>query len=328
MTERQPSRRSNRPYLTGLLTGVTASFLAYSLFLSPGEESQSENPEPAVPADSVPNTCPSGNVEVKSESDLQPIELAIDDIELDMYTELLANAESFDAVKNNLDQIFSRWDYTIYIGEVPILSDQDLATRGNDVEHTPEQITQSLLNISAIHIIESLRSIPEPLMSMTSGTDIYLTMGMTGESGGYAGLYAKDENSRPLMIIGIGPNDPSGEIFEHELTHNLFFRLCGDNIGYNDNELAEFNPDGWLYTRSEVSDLYWYEVTSSRYGATNTAEDIAEAFPKLLVTPLGRICIRDESGAAYTTPLCNKWDLLLRRIAAVSPDTANYLARY
>ncbi len=327
MTENGPNRKQRRPYLKGLLTGVTATIIAYTLFVGPNNSSPETREETEVPADSIPNSCPKSQVEVVPEGELQPIEYAVDDLQLSMYTNLLRGAQSFDEARNLLDQIFSKWDYSVHIGVVPVLSNQDLATRGNDVEHTPEFITQELVNISSIHILESLNNIPVEIMNATRGTDLYLTMGMTGESGGYSGLYAKDEDDNPLMIVGIGPNDPSGDIFDHELGHNLYFGLCGDNIGYNDNELASLNPRGWLYTRSEVGDEYWQGITASRYGATNTAEDIAEAFPQLLITPLGRICLRNETDTAYTTPICNKWDLLIRRISVVSPETATYLAR-
>lgn len=309
------------------MTGITASFIAYSLFLSPND-AQSNAPVEVTPADSMPNTCPKQRVDVVPEPELQPIEFAIDEVQLSMYTELLNQAQTFDEAQNLLNQVFSRWDYSVHIAEVPTLSSQDFETRGSDIEHTPELITQQLVNVSSIHILESLSKIPETLMYITRGTDMYLTMGAQGESGGYAGLYAKDENGKPIVIVGIGPADPSGEIFEHEVIgHNLFFRLCGDNIGHNDNELASFNPSDFQYTRSEVGDDYWYSITASRYGATNTAEDIADAFPQLISTPMGRICLRSENGTNYTTPICNKWDLLIQRVAVVSPETASYLAR-
>lgn len=308
------------------MTGITASFIAYSLFLSPND-AQSNAPVEVTPADSMPNTCPKQRVDVVPEAELQPIEFAIDEVQLSMYTELLNQAQTFDEAQNLLNQVFSRWDYSVHIAEVPTLSSQDFETRGSDIEHTPELITQQLVNVSSIHILESLATVPASLMTMTSGTNLYLTMGMNGESGGYAGLYAKDEEGTPLMIVGIGPADPSGDIFDHELSHNIFFRLCGDNIGYNDTELASFNPPGWVYTRADVPNDYWRGITASRYGATNTAEDTADAFPELLVLPLGRTCLRGQVTEPYISPICNKWDLLIQRVAVVSPETASYLAR-
>lgn len=327
MIDKRSKQIEDQPFLRGVMTGITATFIAYSLFLNPND-TQSNAPVEVTPADSIPNICPKKQVDVVPEPELQPIEFTIDEVQLSMYTELLNQAQTFDEAQNLLNQVFSRWDYSVHIAEVPTLSSQDFETRGSDIEHTPELITQQLVNVSSIHILESLGKIPETLMYITRGTDMYLTMGAQGESGGYAGLYAKDENGKPIVLVGIGPADPSGEIFEHEVIgHNLFFRLCGDNIGHNDNELASFNPPSWVYTRADVPNDYWRGITASRYGATNTAEDTADAFPELLVLPLGRTCLRDEVTEPYISPICNKWDLLIQRVAVVSPQTAAYLAR-
>lgn len=309
-----------------MLTGVTFSALL-GLFSHPNDAATvSRDNTQTESANSNPSSCPRESVDTYGASDQPEIEFALDDLSLEMYAGLISQAQTQDEAEGYLNQVFDKWDYHVHIAEVPILSSNDFATRGSDVEHTPELITQNLINISSIHILESLRNIPAGLMELTRGTDVYLTMGMTGESGGYAGLYAKDENGNPLIIVGIGPADPSGEIFEHELSHNIFFRLCGDNIGYNDVELASFNPADFKYTRTEVSDDYWVGITASRYGATNTAEDIAEAFPQLFYLPLGRICINNSATEDYDLPICDKQNLLIERIAAVDPTTARYLS--
>lgn len=330
MAENQPNTNKDS-YWKGLYTGIGLTALTLQLLFGPftadPNPDTSDRQDQSTPADSVPNTCPKQPVEHPAENDLAPIEYAVDTEQLSFYTDLLNRAQSFDEASGLLSQVFNRWDYNVHIAEVPTLSSQDFATRGSDVEHTPELITQQLVNVSAIHILESLSHVPVALLEITSGTDLYLTIGITNESGGYGGLYSKDEDGNPFMIVGIGQADPSGEIFEHELAHNLFFRLCGDNIGYNDTELASFNPPGWFYTRSNVTHDYWYGITASRYGATSTPEDTADAFPQLLVLPLGRTCLRDEVTEPYFSPICNKWNLLIQRVAVESPETAAYLAR-
>lgn len=327
MTEKARSKRVSRDYLVGILTGVTFSALL-GLFIHPNEAATvSLDDAPVESADSIPNICPKDDIENSRGLDQPEIQFALDELSFEMYSGLIGRAQTPDESQGYLNQIFDKWGYNVHIAEVPTLSSNDFETRGSDVEHSPELITQDLINVSAIHILQSLANIPNSIMELTHGTELYLTMGMTGEAGGYAGLYAKDEHDKPLMIVGIGPDDASGEIFEHELAHNLFFRLCGDNIGYNDRELAALNPSDFYYTRRDVPDSFWQNITSSRYGAYNSTEDTAEMFPELFYVPLGRLCLRNESTGEFESTICTKQELLLQRIAAVNPDAAAYLAR-
>ena len=326
MTEReQIQRRSNEKPSGGLLLGIIIGSLA-TLFISDIAESSRPRLVPAETQADAPQT-PSAQCPKQEYPRMQPTEVktALEYSELYEYTSQLDGADSFEEAQAIMNQVFGKWNYTVKIGSVPVLDERLIETHGDSVEHTPELITQQLVNISSIHILEALVNIPASLLEATRGTDLYLTMGMVGEDGGYAGLYSKDTKGRPNIIVGIGPDDPSGEIFEHELAHNLFFRLCGDEIGYNDTELASLNPEDFYYTRKELPSSHWEGITSSRYGATNTAEDTAEMFEDILTVRLGERCFMNESFQDPDSPLCKKMDLLLQRIAAVEPETAAYL---
>lgn len=318
--------RYNRFWL-GVAVGVSAMALVFGPRPSSGPDRSgtSEQSTDVTPADSQPNQCPKSNVDFSKHYDGSVTEYAITHSELNTYSDLLRNAQTFEESTDILNQVFSRWDYDVHIGEVPVLSSSDLETRGNDIEHTPDLITQELVNISSIHILESLSQSPATLLELTRDTDLYLTIGALSEEGGYSGLYGRDENNRPFMIVGVGPYDPSGDIFEHEVTHNLFYRLCGDGIGHNDTEIAALNPVGWQYTRLHQPDSYWVDITANAYGATNSTEDTAVNFPRLLRAPLRYLCPEISSPSAELTPVCKKLELLIERVAARSPETAEYL---
>lgn len=328
MSENVVGRRSrfdNPGYFGGWLTGIAVGSLATASILS-GALLDDQQPQPGLgteePAD--PGQCASDDIK---DLDSVPIaDLAISPEDLAHYSERIRQSTSFDQTDEIMNEIFSRWDYTVFTGEIPVQDDEYIATRGQSIEHTPDELTQDLVNISSIHILESLANIPEPLLEATRGTKLYLTMNIVGESGWYGGLYGRDANGDPYMVVGIGPNDPSGDIFEHEFAHRLFYSICGDAVGYNDTELAALNPDGFTYTKlPEVGQDRWFDVTASEYGATNTAEDIAEAFPILLDRPLADACGVATVEGESVTIVCDKLRLMTERVAAVSPEAAAYL---
>lgn len=327
ISRRQSSELSFRrgTYFGAVIGGIlTACFLAPMVdWENPKGVAKNTLETPASAEDTDDQTCPKREYERMQPSE---IKTALEYSELTRYSSQLEGATSFEEAQKIMDEVFSRWEYTVKIGSVPVLDERLIETHGDSVEHTPELITQQLVNISSIHILETLTSMPESLLEATKGTDLYLTMGMVGEDGGYAGLYSKDAKGRPVMIVGIGPDDPSGRIFEHELGHNLFFRLCGDEIGYNDTELADLNPEAFYYTRKRVPGSHWEGITSSRYGATNTAEDTAEMFEDILQISVAERCFMNESFQDPDSPLCKKMDLLLQRIAAVDTAAATYFA--
>lgn len=330
MPERQTeskSRFDSPGFFGGWLAGIAVGSLATASILSGAlleDQQLPQTTETEEPAES--GRC--------AKTDIQDIEsvpsarLALSPEDLASYTDQIQQSTSFAQTTKIMNEVFGRWDYTVFTGEVPTQEDKDIATRGQSIEHTPDELTQDLVNISSIHILESLSAIPEPLLEATRGTKLYLTMTIVGESGWYGGLYGRDANGDPYMIVGIGPNDPSGEIFEHEFAHRLFYSICGDAVGYNDTELAALNPDGFTYTKLPgVGQDRWFDVTASEYGATNTAEDIAEAFPLLLRRPLADTCGFATIEGEAPTIVCEKLRLLTERVAAVSPEAAAYLTK-
>lgn len=248
------------------------------------------------------------------------VEMSISDSELERTTNALLSAESFEQAAQLLTNVFKRWDYTVHVAKVPTISVDDGSTRAPSVEHDPSLITQRLLNVSSVHILESLAKIPEPLLEAAAGGDLYLTTDIVGESGYYGGLYGHDTNDRPYMVVSIGESDPSGEIFAHEFTHRLFDAICGSS---SDPDIAKLNPSGFKYTRIPKDTAYWYGITASSYGASNTAEDIAELFPLVFDESYQSMCAYKDEDSHLV--VCNKLEFLLKQIASVSPESAAYL---
>lgn len=311
----------------GMILGSLATEIGHAASTNSPTATSATTQESPTQYSTSPEKCPKKSVDYDL-TDRQPeVDFALSDDQLTTYSEMLQQSQTPTEAEDILNKVFNKWDNQVFVGNVPQQKNEEYQTRGNSIEHTPEAITQSLINASSVHILESLTRIPNSLLEITSGTDLYLTMGMVGEGGEYSGLYTTDEDDKPVIIVGIGPHDPSGKIYEHELSHALFFKLCGDNIGYNDAELASLNPPGWQYTRKHLNFDDWNKAVASQYGATNSTEDTAELFPQLFDIQMGELCIMNDAFLGNNSPQCNKLDLLLQRIAAKSPEAAAYLAR-
>ncbi|MBP9738140.1 hypothetical protein KBD20_00455 [Candidatus Saccharibacteria bacterium] len=330
MTETQkntkPEINKDHPVVYAIAGFVLGACMTVSVLGSREYSAQQDTvAQPTTTEEAAPRigACPKAKYEGVDPN----VAMALTNDELSKYTDELRDSASFDESTKILNSIFKRWDYQVFVGEVPSSTDTGTSTHPRGIEHEPSQINQSLLTVSAIHILESLNVIPEPLMSITKGTKLYLTMNIVGESGWYGGLYTTDKDSTKSVIVGIGPNDPSGKIFEHELTHNLLFRLCGDEIAGEDTELAALNPESFQYSRLSRPYSEIDNITASEYGAFNSTEDAAELFPTVLRVHMGELCYMNDAFIGEGTPICDKLNLLLSRIAAKSPETAAYLNR-
>lgn len=260
-------------------------------------------------------------------------EAAVSVVDLEPTLQGFRVSNSFEESKDNLNKVFEDADVKFHVGEVPDID-------GEDIKDHPKKIDQTLLDISARHIVEKLRYIPKELLKEVykDGADVYLSTDITHKGSSQSSLLYSSPGERSTIVLSLDPEVQTGDEFLWATSELLADRLCkpSDKSGTSNN-YTDPNPKGFHYTGTagDSTDYYeqdaWKTVVNSSAMVSPSTD--FELLVRRLLTGYNYTNLNDCRDREYlydedftNAPLCQKARVVLGEIALLDKASAKQLA--
>lgn len=159
-------------------------------------------------------------------------------------------------------------------------------------------------------------------MEQGRGLNVYFGHNFYNSRGGLGGLRSgtnKYGEKKETILVDIGQQDETVDIFLHEFSHYVHEKMC--DSPHNDIEFAGKNTEEYteVFQGNEDVQLYGFKTP---YGAVNVQEDFATIAEEVL--DWGAQSCYDEEDGSLNPVVCEKEKLILARLNAINPEIADY----
>lgn len=203
-----------------------------------------------------------------------------------------------------------------------------------NVTYDQSKITPDLVRISARNMIRDTLNVPDPIMEYVAedGLDIHFVHNLAVDGQPIAATLYSGNDGRKELLLGVDASIDTGETYRWALVTMMVEKGCA----VVDPTYVRFNPKQFSYEDRAALPEEWQRFFLSPESATNAKDDVYAMYSSIFFgdswgllsdcNPAGGENSSHDDWRTKENPVCDKWRLLIRRLALIDKSSAEELA--